>query len=434
MPDLKITGKNFPDPIDPLTRVCLVIEIPDAPEYRAAVMGQLEWLADWRCWRHASDDYVDPPTDNVQVAELFAVAVSEARFEECPEDCMNCEEMIECLQPLFDALQAQITEVAEAVEDVQNTVEDNAAAERPLTQTGVSDEICGGARGVVEAMDSQNMAAYKATEDSWVDKVFEAIPRFISALPIFGELPFDELFQIVDWIFEHQIEDYTAAYDAIKEQMICDLACFVQINHNTFTWDVWNDWLLHLGETYPGDYAAQLFARYAPARQTWVNQIAQLVNKNASLQTYFDTLATAWEGGIQNPEPCVDCDCPTCGVTYEVIEGTLVGDNIITNTTELLVPLVDHSITAYGRPGEVAFALPVKRVTLGWNTGGAADNMYVQQSGETTYVQLDSPSGTMEVVFDTAATNWKIQLGYSGVSTAYDENEAYFHIVDACEE
>jgi len=266
-----------------------------------------------------------------------------------------------------------------------------------------------------------------------VGTALEQIPLILRSIPLFGELPFDEMFDLINWMFEHQVEVYEADFDEVKSQMVCDLKCFVQANDNVFDWDVWNDWLLHLGETYPDSAASQLFARFAPARQTWINQIIAALNKNASLQTYFDTLSVAWTGGLENPVTCVDCDCPECGITYEVVKGTLVGDNVITDTTELLVPLVDHGITAYGRRGTVDFAVPVKRVTIGWNTGGAADNMFVQQDGQTDYVQLDSPAGEMEVVFPTAQITWQIDLGYSGVSTAYDDNEAYFHIVDACE-
>lgn len=91
--NLKVSGKNFPTPADPLTRVCFVMEIPDAIEYRAAVMGQVGWLADWRCWKHNQSDYSDPPPINREIAALFAEALSTARFE----DCMSCEQIIACI-------------------------------------------------------------------------------------------------------------------------------------------------------------------------------------------------------------------------------------------------------------------------------------------------------------------------------------------------
>lgn len=313
MPDLKVTGKNFPTPADPGGRVCFIMEIPDALEYRAAVMGQVEWLADWRCWLHTQEDYADPPAANVEVAQLWAYAVTGARFEECP---MDCAEMLECLQPLFDSLTEQVAELQTQVLSLQSAAAANGAAERALPQSDISDEICGAATAVVKAMDGINRQNYANTEDSTIDNVFEFIPKFISAIPLFNELPFDELFEFVDWMFEHQIDEYNSDYPLIESTMICDLSCFVVANDNEFTWDVWKDWLDFIGEqsTTPGspyenNRAAGLFAKYSPTRQTWLNQIAAQINQETSLQAYFDTLSTAYVGGLENPEDCSACDC-----------------------------------------------------------------------------------------------------------------------------
>lgn len=69
-----------------------MIEIPDTLQYRAALMGQLEWLADWRCWEHYQEDYADPPADNLLAAQLFAIAVTEAEFH-----CMDCDDVADCI-------------------------------------------------------------------------------------------------------------------------------------------------------------------------------------------------------------------------------------------------------------------------------------------------------------------------------------------------
>lgn len=95
MPDsYYLKGKNYPTPADPPERVCFVIEIPDALEYRAALMGQIEWLADWRCWRHDNIAYTDPPAINREIAALFAQAISTSRFEEC----MDCDDITDCIE------------------------------------------------------------------------------------------------------------------------------------------------------------------------------------------------------------------------------------------------------------------------------------------------------------------------------------------------
>lgn len=96
-------GKSLPETIDPPARVCFVMEMPDTLEYRAAVMGQINWLADWRCWEHTQADYVNPPARNLAAAALWAEANTRAFFQECPVDC---EKIIECIETDADVQQA----------------------------------------------------------------------------------------------------------------------------------------------------------------------------------------------------------------------------------------------------------------------------------------------------------------------------------------
>lgn len=99
----KIYGKFLPETIDPPARVCFIMEMPDTLQYRAAVMGQINWLADWRCWEHTEADYPDPPARNLEAAALWAQANTVARFEECPVDC---EKIIECIETDSDVQEA----------------------------------------------------------------------------------------------------------------------------------------------------------------------------------------------------------------------------------------------------------------------------------------------------------------------------------------
>jgi len=182
-------------------------------------------------------------------------------------------------------------------------------------------------------MDGMNKKTYADTENSFVDTVFEFIPVFIDAIPLFGDLPFDEMFRLVNWYFENQVTVYNDDYDLIKANLICDLKCFVQANGNIFDWDVWDEWLVYIGEQYPDNKAAGLFARYAPVRNTLVNQIAELLNQESSLQQYFDTLSIAWVGGLLTPADCSGCDdCPPLCLepNFTIINpgGTLPGGTV----------------------------------------------------------------------------------------------------------
>lgn len=135
----KIYGKFLPETIDPGNRVCFVIEIPDTLQYRAALMGQLLWLADWRCWQHEQADYPAPPADNVAAAELFAIAVTDARFEDCG-DMATCEQIIECIETDEDTQAAfnswlleQVTNNAAVQQALDDLASREAAVGRSLT-------------------------------------------------------------------------------------------------------------------------------------------------------------------------------------------------------------------------------------------------------------------------------------------------------------
>src|SRR3972149_12207591 len=108
---------------------------------------------------------------------------------------------MECCDEILNALSLLDSKV-DAVRTAQGS---NGAHEPENTQSGIEDELCGGAMGVVLAMHQKNLDTYEKAEAGTVNSVFELIPKFISAVPIFGSLPFDELFQLVDLHFLHPI-------------------------------------------------------------------------------------------------------------------------------------------------------------------------------------------------------------------------------------
>lgn len=287
---------------------CVEILIPDTVENMALLAGLLKLPGRSFNWTGADQQ------KRYDLAESWRNAYDATDWE----GCMDCEQLTACLQPLFDALQAQIealqtqtTELQETVEEVQETQENNGASEQSLAQSTIEDELCGGATGLVAAMHQTNVNTYNETEAGAVDNFFELLTNFIRAVPGLGQLPYDEMFEIVNWYFENQFADYVNDFETIKAQLACDLKCFVQANDNTFDWDVWTSWLEYIGAQYPDNKAAQMFARYSPLRQNFLNQIAALINKDASLQSYFDTLSIAWDTGLLQPVECTGCECPT---------------------------------------------------------------------------------------------------------------------------
>lgn len=92
MADGKYYGKSLPSPVDPETTICFKITVPNALQYKAALLGQLNFLGLWFAWRHQNDGII--PADNEIAAQLWTDAVAGSSFEECMD---FCEQMIACL-------------------------------------------------------------------------------------------------------------------------------------------------------------------------------------------------------------------------------------------------------------------------------------------------------------------------------------------------
>lgn len=416
-------GWILPEIIEPPRR-CICIPVPDEPAHRQAFYGALLMLGYQHNWQRDAEHKALP------VSTLWMQIVTEAitRFNSGVEYmCFSCEQLNECLVPLYekiDALEAQNSALTELVEQVKQTQEENAAKEIDIRQSEIANERCGGATGVVMAMWGTQKLTYQQTEVGLIDNVFEAIPAFVEAVPMLDLLLPEELFSLVNWYFENQFANTEIDFEAIKQDMICDLNCLVQAYENTFDWDVWAEWLYRVGTKYPTNRAAQLFARYAPMRQTWVNQIAALINQDASLQSYFEQLNTAWEGGLSDPQDCSACACEC--ITIYRRPGNVPADFVVTvgavGTGEVLAESANFGGTAWTIAD---FSIPITNATrLSYVTdvklnGGAqfytSAGVFVQAALESVQIapgkweMISEPIGGVTGTFDIA--NFRQEIG-----------------------
>lgn len=314
--------------------------------------------------------------------ESHEVVWSWLRQLECPVSL--CDELIECLQPLFDAIEEKIDTLQTDVDIIQESIEESAARQPEPIIESVANAICGGATAVVDAMNAENVAVYQRAEEGFVDQVFEFIPILIELIPVFGQLPFDEMFELVNVYFENQAVDYEADYELIKDDLICDLKCFVEATpDDAFTIEVWAQWLEYVGSAYPGNRAASVFSRYAPVAQTFVNQIAALINGNQSLQAFFDEMFQVYFAGTQTPVACVGCTCPdlieidVVGILSECGTGDISSHQLENGETVELSSYVisgGHTI-AVSIANTEDWEIEVVSVT-GWTALGASDSVY----------------------------------------------------------
>lgn len=306
-------GWILPDIVDP-PRKCICIPVPNEPAHRQAFFGALIQLGYQFNWQR-DPEHKALPTSIVWMSIILEAM--ERFYSGVDYMCFSCEELNECLAPLYEAisnLQATVDGQGTIIENLQQIIEGNGATNPVVPETTADPETCGGAIGVVDFMDGFNRQMFQRRENSLVDNAFEFIPVLIEWVPILSGLPFDELFELANIGFETQVLLYEADFNAIRLQIASALACRVINNANIFDIDVWGAWLDQIGNAFPSNRAAQLFARYSPLRQTFLNQILAFINSNASLQSYFDQTFTAWTGGVSQPST----DCVACGLLHTV--------------------------------------------------------------------------------------------------------------------
>lgn len=232
---------------------------------------------------------------------------------ECPVSL--CDELTECLEPLFEAIATQITTMGEALS------EQIGEATEVIEPVPVAIEDCNlakaynGCVSVVETINDTIMDIYERAEAEAPDILTEFTDIVLSAIPVFETLPIDELFELANWLFENQVEDYTADYTEVwRDEAACMLFCYVQddceLSHEDLT-----AWLLALETAYPTNLAAQIFTRFGAATgEGLAQQIGQAINTvrgGMSITAFFDRLLVQYGigGQIENSGYLL---CPVC--------------------------------------------------------------------------------------------------------------------------
>lgn len=242
----KFSGKPFPVPANPGSLVCFMIEIPDDIKYRAALLGQIGWLADWRAWRHSDVDYVtEIPEVNIEIAGLFARALLDSSFGEC----MDCEGVALCIvesetvqaaiagaisQSLLiqQAIIQQVTNYGSGLPGQQLT-EQQAQIDTLPTNVRTGD-VCDN-NALWGACLYLTQSANRAIED-----FFQQIETLTNPIER-GQLAATAVPAVGDWIvlvpgFVEQVaeelsEGYTAAYtEALEQQIACQMFCAARLN------------------------------------------------------------------------------------------------------------------------------------------------------------------------------------------------------------
>lgn len=262
----------------------------------ASLLGMTDFLHWLTRWKNA------PGQDEI---DAFA---SETEF-----NLMNpitCEMLTECLQPLFDDIGGRIDLLETGTQAINDILGNNTGTIPPGVQESTAGKICSGASFVVEFMDSEIRRVYQEAEDGLLDNLVEATVEIIRAIPVIESLPLDEMVNAINLMFSNQVADYIIDYDALYDDLIGSLACFIEAHDDTFNIEIWAQWLEFLSTEYPTNRAALLFSAFSPLRQTLVNEILAGIFSRPTLSQWFTMIMAEYEAGIQGSIACPTYTCP----------------------------------------------------------------------------------------------------------------------------
>jgi hypothetical protein len=239
-------GKLLPSPVVPAGSVCFKITVPNAVQYRAALLGQLSILGDWHTWDHPTDGTVCADCDTA--AQLWQKALYEATWSDECEDELNCDDVANCI--LTDEnTQAAIAGFVGSSEEVQQAIAqyllDNPAFTQnfyseskqgiPLSssQVGTSltsdaacneDNLFGSITAIVDQLNTNNIDFLEQFEIE--SNTIERARDLFAAIPLFETLPVDDALGFIDTVMGEFKEFYDAAYTtSLRDEYRCDLFC-----------------------------------------------------------------------------------------------------------------------------------------------------------------------------------------------------------------
>lgn len=324
MADGKWYGRSLPSPANPGSTICFKMTVPDALQYRAALMGQINFLGLWQAWRHQLTDIIPP--ENVVAAELWMEAASTAVFEECVMDI--CEQILLCITDDPTVQAAIINQVinSQAFRDaVQGIAGPGSPMTGPQIEALIGDECdedtaFGGWTALVRQMDTNNRDLFERIEVG--TNALERSNIVISAIPGIGVFPADEILGFLDSLINDLAENYAAQYTTtVEDEMRCGLFCLALDNDCGLNFDqLFNYFNERLGSSFTVESLFLDILSFIGAG-TWSGtqivdammlfQVAVLRHASKFIDFAVYSLQTTYALGLNDPDPdwSILCDC-----------------------------------------------------------------------------------------------------------------------------
>lgn len=242
-------GKLLPSPVVPQTTVCFKIVVPNAVQYRAALLGQLSILGDWHTWDHPTDgtECIDCET----AAQLWRNALYNAVWSEECEEPVNCEDVADCIDT-NEPTQLAIANQIDTNEAIQKAIADQIANNNMITNNvynttvvgspmlssqrnaGVSkttacepNALFGSITAIVKQLHQNNndfLEVFQLT-----DNAQQRLSKIVKAIPLLNEVPIDEALDFASQMATEIKENYEAQWTtSLEDEYRCALFCLVK--------------------------------------------------------------------------------------------------------------------------------------------------------------------------------------------------------------
>lgn len=239
-------GKLLPDPVVPPDTVCFTIQIPNAVQYRAAFLGQINVLGMALTWDHPTDG--TECLDCELAAQLWRNAIYNSIWsDECGGE-MSCDDVTDCIEN-DEQTRAAVRALAgqQATPGMQST-----PGER------LPDSVWGANLADTDTCNYDSFWSQCKTFTDYIvnlgNDLLEQIEVYTNALeagekvkdvPVLGsavdKLPASKYIELLDWVIESVSEWYAGAdTEEARIEIACALFCKNRDECNLSLSDTWN--------------------------------------------------------------------------------------------------------------------------------------------------------------------------------------------------
>jgi len=432
----------------PTTTRCVEVRIPNADSFMPVLAGLIAQATKW--FNYERDD----THKAAQLAAIWKKAYTETDWTQC----MNCEELTACLQPILDDLAQRIenniiSRIDSGFSSSYKPGEVLPETERykdlaPGYNPGCNEDIiCG---QVNKALDYGYALIHDALEVMRLQTNELGMAKVISEITGIDELSLDAVVEYalilrdgVELNFEAQV---TEAY---LDEVRCEIFCRARKKCKLILNDIYSVFLKRFQA-----YFSTPETFYATLNDLMTYVVEQELDGDIIADTLFlicfgtGMLGSSFFGdagtktletlvALASDEPDNDCaiecvDCEECDVPFGVAIGSGSGPYFPASTTHGGV-LCDPSTQRYQRVLLFEFDTPVMTAEIDFEWIGAHDAVIAKfENGSECVPNSADQSGMLVVQSDTPSTFLFVVTGYSEDANAYNDRAATVTAIRAC--